>query len=351
MKDYSSNKTSASKGSAHHATGREVLALGQAFTEPSVTRSVYQIVNTLVPLGIIVWLSLWAYESSALLTILGGALAGLFLVRVFIIQHDCGHGSFFKSRKANDFVGRVCSLFTLIPYLYWRRQHALHHAGNANLDKRGHGDIDVYTVREYLALSKWQRIRYRLYRNPIVFLFLGPIFLVLVVNRFAFDKEKSSARERRSVLLTNFIVFPLYFAIGVLVGPMRFTTFLLPALYVAGGVGIWLFYIQHQFEHTYWKNKDEWDYVRAAMGGSSYYNLPRLLRWFSGDVGYHHIHHLIPHIPNYKLAACHESDERFREVYEVTLLSSIRTMFLNVWDEELERLISFRELRRRYGSQ
>lgn len=343
MKDSSS-----SKSSSPQSPDRALLALGQAFTKPSTKRSILQLLTTFVPLAVVAILSNMAFDSEPLVTVVGGALAGFFLVRVFIIQHDCGHGSFFQSRKANDVVGRLCSVLTLIPYLYWRRQHALHHAGNANLDRRGHGDIDVYTVSEYLALSKWERVRYRLYRNPIVFLLLGPIFLVLVVNRFAFDKEKSSARERRSVVLTNLLLLPLYSALAYAVGPLRFCSFLLPAIFVAGALGIWLFYIQHQFEHTYWKKKEDWDYVRAAMAGSSYYRLPRVLRWFSGDVGYHHIHHLIPHIPNYRLAACHESDPKFQEVYEVTLLSSFRTMFLSVWDEELERLISFRELRRRY---
>jgi acyl-lipid omega-6 desaturase (Delta-12 desaturase) len=273
-----------------------------------------------------------------------GILAAGFMVRIFIIQHDCGHGSFFRSRKANNRVGRFCSFFTMVPYYYWRRQHALHHATSGNLDRRGFGDMNIYTVGEYLKLNRFERFKYRAYRNPLVFLLLGPLALFLITNRFVFDRVQTSQRERRNVWITDAAFVLTLVAFGLWIGFINTLLIAIPVLYMAGGAGIWLFYIQHQFEHTYWKRSAEWNFAYAAMQGSSYFKLPKVLQWFTGNIGFHHIHHLKDTVPNYRLPELYKEVPEFRDVYTVTLLSSLKTMFLSVWDEERERLVSFREI-------
>lgn len=313
----------------------------------SVLISCWQLASTFVLFCGSLVLMYWSLALPYICTLALSIVAGGMLLRIFIIQHDCGHGSYFPSRKLNDIVGCLCSLVTFVPYFYWRRQHAIHHASNGNLDHRGHGDMDIFTVREYEQLSKREKLRYRLYRNPLVFLVVGPLFFVLVINRFAFDHEKTSLKERINVHTTNAVVLCNLVLLMLLIGPGPLLLIALPVLYVAAGAGIWLFYIQHQFEHTYWKKDAEWDYVTAAMQGSSFYRLPKLLQWITGSIGYHHIHHLKPGIPNYMLQRCHDENPQFQKVTTITLLGSLRTMFLSLWDEEMERLISFRELRRR----
>ncbi|MCB1060725.1 MAG: fatty acid desaturase [Calditrichaeota bacterium] len=273
-----------------------------------------------------------------------------FTVRLFIIQHDCGHMSFFPSRKWNDRLGYACSLFTMVPYFYWKRQHSLHHASNGNLDHRGHGDMDVFTVDEYLELSKIQRLRYRAYRNPLVFLLFGPLVLLFYINRHWTDPVQYSPRDKRNVWITNVTMAATFALIGLWIGWIPFLKIAFPVLYIAAGAGIWLFYIQHQFEHTYWKPDDEWSFVRAAMQGSSFYKLPKLLQWFTGNIGFHHIHHLTPGIPNYRLEQIYNENPEFHDVFEVTIPSSLKTMFLSVWDVKQQRLISFGELKRKYSA-
>ncbi|MBN8550172.1 MAG: fatty acid desaturase [Deltaproteobacteria bacterium] len=329
---------------------KEDLRLAAAYEAPSLARSLWQFVSTFALFGLAVAAMAWSLSGPYLYTVLLGVLAGGLLLRIFIIQHDCGHGSFFESRELNDYVGSFCSLFTLIPYFYWRRQHAIHHASNGNLDHRGHGDMDISTVAEYQALSKFGKLRYRVYRNPIMFLLFGPIFFVLFINRFAFDHEKTSPKERRNVHLTNATMILAYLALSLAFGWMTVLKIAFPLIYTAAAGGIWLFYIQHQFEHTYWRWDDEWDYVTAAMQGSSFYKLPKILQWLTGSIGYHHIHHLKPNIPNYLLQRCHEENPEFQRVVTITLWSSLQTMFLSLWDEERKRLISFREYARHYGN-
>jgi omega-6 fatty acid desaturase (delta-12 desaturase) len=274
-----------------------------------------------------------------------GIPAALFIVRMFIIQHDCGHGSFFGSRVANDTVGVFCSLFTFIPYFYWRRQHAIHHATNGLLEQRGHGDVDVLTVREYLALSKWHRFKYRFIRNPFVFMLIGPIFFLLVSNRFAFDKKKTTSRERINVYTTNAMLALLLVNASLLLGFTQMAITLFPMLWLASALGIWLFYVQHQFESTYWEHVREWDYVEAALKGSSYLKLPRWLQWFTGSIGLHHIHHLSPLIPNYKLERSYKENAELRDVTVLTFWQAVKTLGLCAWDEDSRRLINFAELR------
>ena len=280
-------------------------------------------------------------------TLLLGVLAAGFMLRIFVIQHDCGHGSFFRSRKANNRVGRFCSLFTLVPYYYWRRQHALHHATSGNLDRRGYGDVALCTVGEYRSKSKWRRFTYRFYRHPLVFLVLGPAALFLITNRLAFDRKQSSKRDRRNVYVTDLTVGVIFLALGLWIGFGKLFMIAVPVAFMAGHSGIWLFYVQHQFEHAYWKREPEWNFFSSAMQGSSYLKLPKILQWFTGNIGYHHIHHLKETIPNYRLQQCYDETPDYHHVTVITLRSSIRTTFLSVWDEEQNRLISFRELARK----
>ncbi len=329
---------------------KELVKGALPFTNPCPYTSIRQIVETGALLVLLYSLGFWLHQYSTIAGVLLGTLAGVVLVRVFIIQHDCGHGSFFQSKTANDVTGVLCSIATLIPYYYWRRQHAIHHATNGDLSGRGHGDIDVCTVREFLALSPAGRLRYRLHRNPAVFLLFGPLYLTGYANRFAFDKRTTTRREQLNVWLTNFNVALAYGLLAYYLGVAMLCSVVLPSVYIAGAVGIWLFYIQHQFEHTYWSEPTEWSYVDAALKGSSYYKLPAILNWLTGSIGYHHIHHLLPKIPNYRLQDCHESNPRFSEVFTLTLKESIRSASLNLWDEQERRLISFKEMRDRYGN-
>jgi omega-6 fatty acid desaturase (delta-12 desaturase) len=283
------------------------------------------------------------------LTLLLAPVAGGFLVRLFIIQHDCGHGSFFKGRKANDWVGLCCSLITWTPYHYWQRSHAIHHANAGNLEHRGIGDIYTMTVDEYLQKPWWGRLQYRLYRNPFILFVIVPIFLFVIAYRFPFATSKSMKRVHSSVYWTNLALLVLVGGLSWLIGLGTFVSIQLPIMIVSSTVGTWLFFVQHQFEDTYWADDDHWDYAAAALQGSSYYKLPKVLQWFTGNIGFHHIHHLSPRIPNYFLEKCHNDHEIFRQSVVLTIRTSLKSMFLNLWDEDQKRLISFRHLKRRQG--
>ena len=313
---------------------------------PSVRSSVWQLANSILPLLGLLVLMYYSLAASYWITLGLGVVAAGFVVRIFIIQHDCGHGSFFKSRAWNNRVGRFCSLFTMIPYYYWRRQHALHHSTSGNLDRRGYGDVSTCTVAEYRQKSKFDRFKYRAYRNPFVFLGLGPLALYLVTNRFVFDKVQTSKRERRNVHVTNLTVVVMFLLLGWWIGFGKLFLIAAPVMYVAALAGIWLFYIQHQFDPTYWKRQPEWESAASAIEGSSYFKLPKVLQWFTGNIGYHHIHHLQERIPNYRLQEIYEATPEFQQVHTLTIGSSLKTMFLGLWDEERERLISFREFAR-----
>jgi omega-6 fatty acid desaturase (delta-12 desaturase) len=268
-----------------------------------------------------------------------------FLARIFIIQHDCGHGSFFKSRKANDYLGSFCGVLTFTPYYYWRKSHAIHHATASNLAERGIGDIYTMTVREYLQQSKWGRLKYRLYRHPLFLFVIVPTFLFVVLYRFPHPDSKSWKRERASVWWTNVMLAALAVGLGLTIGFKALLLVHLPIMVLAATVGTWLFFVQHQFEDTYWAKEDEWDYTLAALKGSSYYKLPKVLQWFTGNIGFHHIHHLSPRIPNYLLEKCHEENPIFHQVIVLTLWTSFKSIFLSLWDEDQGRLVSFRQLK------
>jgi omega-6 fatty acid desaturase (delta-12 desaturase) len=270
-------------------------------------------------------------------------LAGGFLVRVFIIFHDCGHGSYFKFRRANDIVGFIAGMLTFTPYYHWRWEHAIHHASAGHLDKRGTGDVWTMTVQEYLESSRWKRFSYRLARNPVVLFVIGPLFLFIVRQRF--PSVEANTRERESVHWMNLAVLGMAAAPSWIFGIKAYVVIQLTVMMVAGGLGVWMFYVQHQFEGVYWERGEDWDYTAAALQGSSFYKLPKILQWFSGNIGFHHIHHLSPRIPNYHLEKCHKAEPLFQTVKPITLFSSFRSFTFRLWDEQRRKLVGYGHLR------
>jgi omega-6 fatty acid desaturase (delta-12 desaturase) len=271
-------------------------------------------------------------------------LAAGFLVRVFIISHDCGHGSFFNSRRANDLLGFITGVLSFTPFYHWRWEHALHHSTAGDLDRRGTGDVWTMTVKEYQAASRSRRFAYRLARNPVILFVIAPLFLFLVKQRFA--SKKAGRRERNSVHWTNLALLGVAAGLSCLFGLTTYLTLQLGILLVAGVAGVWLFYVQHQFEGVYWERREEWDFCQAALQGSSFYKLPKVLQWFSGNIGFHHIHHLSPRIPNYNLEGCHRAEALFQTVRPVTFFASFKSLSFRLWDEQRRKLVSFRSLKR-----
>lgn len=285
----------------------------------------------------------WGYWITLILAFPTGG----FLIRLFIFQHDCGHGSFFKSKRANTLVGMGCSLITFFPYHYWRKSHAIHHASAGNLESRGIGDIYTMTDQEYLQAGKWERFKYRIFRNPVVLLLVGPALLILFFNRFHNPALQELKNVRGSVYWTNLAVTILVGGMMWLVGWSSFLMVEIPVLLIAFTAGTWLFYIQHQYEDTYWSHDGNWDYAQAALKGSSYYKLPRVLQWFTGNIGFHHIHHLSPRIPNYYLEKCHKENPQFSQGVTLTFRTGLKSLFLRLWDEQEQKLISFRYFKKR----
>jgi omega-6 fatty acid desaturase (delta-12 desaturase) len=309
-----------------------------------VARSVFQIATTLVPLAIAFVVMHWSLGVSYWLTLLLSLPTAGLLVRTFIIMHDCTHGSFLPSRRWNDLVGYVTGVLTLTPYDQWRRDHALHHASSGDLDRRGHGDINTLTVREYLALDSWGRFKYRLFRHPLTLLGLGPLHLMVNQRFRAGGTTATKDKQVRSVWMTNLgIVIGIAF-FGYLFGFRDVLMIYLPSIYLAGMGGVWLFYVQHQFEDAYWEPHENWDYVTSAIAGSSYFKMPAVLQWFTGSIGLHHVHHLGPKIPNYRLQRAHDENPLFHDVTVITLAHTRRLLRLTLWDEEQKRLVRFRDV-------
>lgn len=317
------------------------------FRNASAARSIGQLVATLIPLVGLVALMGLSLDVGYWLTLLLAVPAALFLARLWILQHDCGHGAFFTSGRANDWVGRCLGVLTVTPYEMWRRDHAIHHATSGNLDRRGTGDIDTLTVREYLALSPWRRLRYRMYRHPLVLFGLGPTFLFLWKFRFPLGDQIGDRRAWVSVLTTNAMILLLLALFSAAFGLAPVLAVWLPVVLVAATVGIWMFYVQHQFESVYWRHEPEWDFHEAAVHGCSFYDLPRWLHWMTAYVGYHHVHHLASRVPNYRLRDCHRAIPELQAVRAIGLRDSFRTVRLALFDEDSRRLIGFRELRAR----
>ena len=274
-------------------------------------------------------------------TLLLAVLAAFLLVRLFIIQHDCGHGSFFRSTRTATVVGSLLGVFTMTPYHYWKRAHALHHATSGNLEKRGFGDISTLTVNEYLRRGRWGRFKYRVYRHPCVLFGIGAVLHFVVLHRLPTIAPRGWRRERRSVVLTNLALVGLIVAMSALVGFKAFLLVHLPIVLMSCSIGVWLFYVQHQFEPTYWEHDRDWAFDAAALEGSSYYELPQVLRWLTGNIGLHHIHHLNAGIPNYRLQRVLEECPDLGLVTRITLWQSIRCVSLTLWDESSRTLVPF----------
>ena len=275
------------------------------------------------------------------LTLLLAVPTAFFMIRLFIIQHDCGHGSFFASARIADIVGSVLGVFTLTPYHYWRKTHALHHATSGNLEHRGFGDIDTLTVDEYLALTSWGRFKYRLYRHPIVLFGVGAVIHFFIRHRLPTIVPRDWTRERRSILWTDVGLLAVIVLAGSLIGFRNVLLIQLPVALITTVIGVWLFYVQHQFEPTYWEHDDRWVYDAAALQGSSYYRLPKVLQWATGNIGLHHIHHLHPRIPNYRLQRVLDEHAELRDVPTLTLFDSFRCVSLTLWDERARKLVPF----------
>jgi omega-6 fatty acid desaturase (delta-12 desaturase) len=312
------------------------------FQAASLWRARWQVINSFLPY-VLLWFAMdRALNISYWLMLPIAILAAGFLVRIFIIFHDCGHTSFFKSKRANNATGAIAGLLLLTPYRHWRWQHSLHHGTAGDLDRRGCGDIWTLTVQEYLRSTRWQRLSYRLARNPIVLFVIAPLYVFVVHQRFA--TSTAPARERQSVRRTNWALLGIALVMSAMIGLKAFLLIQLTVSAIAGALGLWLFYVQHQFEGAFWARSKDWNYTAAALQGSSFYKLPRILQWFTGNIGFHHIHHLSPRIPNYHLQQCHEADPFFDTIKPVTLLASLKFLTFRLWDEQRKVFVGFRNL-------
>lgn len=317
------------------------------YARPSLLKSSWQLINTLIPYVGLNGLMLWMLINGAsfLWYIPAAALGGLLMVRLFILFHDCTHQSFFKSRWANSLWGHLLGILTYTPFYTWQHEHNMHHGTVGNLDRRGIGDVWTMTVEEYLSSTKGKQLVYRLYRNPFFLFIVAPFFLFGVLNRF--PRRRASTKELLSYLITDVglaLVFGLFWWLG---GWYAFFLVQLPQLFFASVAGVWLFFVQHQFEEVYWSKNTEWDMVKAALEGSSFYRLPKVLNWFTGSIGFHHIHHLNSRIPNYNLVRCFRDITALREQKPIKLLESFRLALFNLYDEQAGRMTSFRRLRKR----
>jgi omega-6 fatty acid desaturase (delta-12 desaturase) len=324
------------------ARWNEILA---PYKTPDTRRSLFQLLTTVALFAAGWYLAVRSLEVGYWLTcLLALPIAGL-VTRLFIFQHDCGHGSFFRSPAANHVVGSLIGVVTLFPYYYWRRTHAIHHATSGDLDRRELGDIVTLTVDEYLALSPWRRLGYRFYRNMFVMLVLGPFYQFVLKHRLPFDIPRDWRREWASVMGTNVGIAVVLAIAWKTIGLGAFVAVQVPIVVLTGAIGVWLFYVQHQFEDTYWELHPEWDFHRAGIEGSSFLDMPRVLHWFTGNIGYHHVHHLSSRIPNYRLRQAMEENPELQHVTRLTLLGSLPCARLKLWDEQGKRLVGFRELR------
>jgi acyl-lipid omega-6 desaturase (Delta-12 desaturase) len=312
--------------------------------EGSTTReSVWQIINTVGPFILLWFLAYQSLSVSYWLALVPMIAAAGFLVRIFIIFHDCTHHSFFKNRKANRAVGTAMGVLTLFPFDQWGHEHSVHHATSGNLDKRGTGDIWTLTVDEYLAAPLRLRLAYRFYRNPIVMFVVGPIYVFALKNRF--NRKDARKKERMNTYLTNVILVALITLFCVTIGWQSFLLVQGTIFMISGSAGIWLFYVQHTFEDSYFEEDKDWEYVKAAVEGSSFYKLPKLLQFLTGNIGFHHVHHLSPRVPNYKLEEAHNQTEPLKNVPTITLATSLKSLRFRLWDENAKNFVAFKDVK------
>jgi acyl-lipid omega-6 desaturase (Delta-12 desaturase) len=329
--------------SMQNGRNSEWMEIVSRYNYPDPIRSWWQIINSVGPYIILWGLMLYTIRFSYLLTLLLSVLAAGFMVRIFIIFHDCGHGSFFKSKRLSKVVGILTGLIVFTPYHKWHHDHKIHHQTVGNLEKRGTGDVLTLTVEEYQNLTRFRRFYYRIYRNPIVLFGIAPIIIFTISQRFT--KKYMSLKEKMYVHLSNLSLIAVVTIMILLVGWKTYLLIQIPVLLVATGHGVWMFYIQHQFRHVVWTKSENWDYKTVALKGSSLFKLPGILNWFTGNIGYHHIHHLSPLIPNYNLRRCHEENPIFQDVKPVTFFTAFESLLLRLWDEKRQMLIKFSELK------
>ena len=320
---------------------RDALAV---YARPRRGRSLLDLATSVGPYVALLVAMYLALDVSPLLTLALALPAAAFLLRAYIVFHDCAHGSFLPSKRANVWLGRVLGLLMYSPFQGWRHEHVVHHATAGDLDRRGVGDLPTLTVAEYRARGWWGRLGYRLFRNPLVMFGLGPIYAFVLGPRLV--PRSARPRIRRSVIATNTVLAVLVALACWLIGWKQYLLVQWPAALIAGSAGVWLFYVQHQFEGTYWQRSGQWSYVRAALEGSSYLKLPKLLQFFTGNIGLHHVHHLSTRIPNYNLQRAHDDNPIFRDVPTLTLWDGLKAVRLKLWDEDRLRLVTFAEARR-----
>ena len=315
------------------------------YAKPDLRKATWQILDTFIPYAALWAVMIYTVKSGLpyWLTLALALGAAVLLVRIFIFFHDCCHGSFFASSRGNSILGYISGILSFTPYEDWRRCHAIHHSTVGDLDRRGTGDVSLLTVDEYFAASGRKRLAYRLYRNPLVMFGLGPAFLFLF--RFRFSSRGARKHERKSVIVTNVAILAVLVLMSFTIGINTYLVIQLPTILIAGAIGLWLFYIQHDFEGVYWARHEDWDQMRASLEGCSYYKLPGPLKWITGNIGLHHIHHIRPGIPNYNLQQCYKETPALREVIPLTICKSLKTPWLNLWDEKQKKLVSFRALK------
>jgi omega-6 fatty acid desaturase (delta-12 desaturase) len=312
------------------------------YEQPNLSKAIWQLVNTFIPyltLCILMYFSYKAGYSYWIILCFAIVAAGL-LVRIFIFFHDCAHQSFFSSSKANTILGYVCGILTFTPYEEWRKSHGIHHNSSGDLDRRGTGDVWTLTTIEFNAASKPKRFWYRFFRNPFVLLGLGPAYLFLVSYRY--PHKGARKRQHYSVIITNASIMTIIGVASLTIGFKAYALIQFPVIFMAGVIGVWLFYIQHQFEGVCWKRHDQWDSITASLQGSSYYKLPKVLQWFTGNIGLHHVHHLRARIPNYNLQCCYDETPALETVNPLTIRKSLSCLRLKLWDEKEQKLVGFR---------